>query len=109
MIVIDPDAVHGHAAVVVVPHTASVAHTAMVHPWQFEHLALLTEPPSFNAHGGLKGFALKVRVRVGLRLLELLWQVVVGVDQFVCGEGEEVGVILVWLDIGGRFGLWGVR
>jgi hypothetical protein len=40
VVVVDADAVEGHAAVVVVPDAAPVAHRAVVHPRQLVDLAL---------------------------------------------------------------------
>lgn len=46
MVVVDADAVHGERTVVVVAHTATIAHAAVVHPWKLEHLALVAVPPA---------------------------------------------------------------
>ena len=43
MVVVDSDAVHDHAAVMIILETASIALAAVVHPWTLENLAMLAE------------------------------------------------------------------
>ena len=46
MVVIDPDAIHGHATVMIIASAASVTSGAVMHPWELIHETFLAKPPS---------------------------------------------------------------
>lgn len=70
MIVIDPNAIHRHSAVMIVLDTALIAYRAMMHPWQFVNLALLAKSPPFS-------YALDLSIISCITFHKILWKVVV--------------------------------
>jgi len=49
VVVVNPNAVQSHGAMMIIPHTTPVTDTAMVHAWKLVNLAFLAESPPLLA------------------------------------------------------------